>query len=131
MSESAPMANSVGALQTKNRGSIGADQSGRARLLRRTDGGPKGGEEIRGRRGGGTDRGDSLARGELCGAAVGADGWLDLLPPSKKPRCGSTFLSLQSRLARCETFIGHPERKIDCRSEPRFFVNRPIPVGKD
>ena len=39
----------------------------RARLLRRTDGGPKGGEEIRGRRGGGTGRGDSLARGELCG----------------------------------------------------------------
>ena len=87
MSESAPMANSVGALQTKSGSDGTADRSAltnrRARQLRRTDGGPKGGEEIGGRRGGGTDRGDSLARGELCGAAVGADGWLDLLPPAK------------------------------------------------
>ena len=31
-------------------------------------------------------------------------GWI-CSRPAKKPRCGSTFLSLQSRLARCETFI--------------------------
>ena len=34
-------------------------------------------------------------------------GWI-CSRPAKKPRCGSTFLSLQSRLARCETFIVTP-----------------------
>ena len=45
-------------------------------------------------------------------------GWICSRPRRQEARCGSTFLSLQSRLARCETFIVTPTRgKIECRSD--------------